>query len=169
MNINLAAVEEIYNESFDQQTWYAAELIANRINVKFVCSICIWYEVLEQFERMSKSLHKVELNLSSAVLLLRDLNEFLDPYKLNKCDEAFQDAFFIEENDIPSTFETKFFFLVINGLKYLMSQISNCNRNIHIAVGIVCIFKEIKIKSASFFFSSFFNYCEGAKIQKSPW
>lgn len=87
----LAALEEICNdETFD----------------KFVCSVCIWNVVLEQFERVAKSLQKIDSNLATAVMLLQDLDEFLASYKLDGYDKAIQDAVVIaEENDIPLNFE----------------------------------------------------------------
>lgn len=76
-------------------------------NFKFICSVCIWNEVLEQFDRVSKSLQMVESNLATAVMLLSDLNKYLDSYKLDGYEKAIQNALLIaEENEIIAIFET---------------------------------------------------------------
>lgn len=105
IKILVALQEIIEDESFDAKVRHEAEATVNQVDFKFICSVCIWYDVLEQFERVSKSLQKIESNISSAVILLRDINDFLNDYKRNGYAKAIEEAVEIAgENDISASF-----------------------------------------------------------------
>lgn len=51
-------------------------------------SISIWHNILEKFNRVCKSLQGIEMSISSAVLLLRDLNKLMDRYESTGYEKA---------------------------------------------------------------------------------
>lgn len=109
LNKILASLDEIRDsEAFDNSARNDAASIANEIDYKFICSVCIWYNILEQFERASKYLQKVTMNVGSAVLLLKNIKEFLESYKLTGYDKAVEEANMIaEEVQVPAIFESE--------------------------------------------------------------
>lgn len=83
----VAALDKINeSEAVKANVRNEARSIADQVDFKFVLSICIWYDILEQFDRVSKQ--SIEINISGALLMLRDLNEFLDQYKIAGYEKA---------------------------------------------------------------------------------
>lgn len=105
----VTALDEIgKRESFKDNIRHEACSLADKVDFKFICSVCIWYDILEKFDRVSKILQGIEMNIGSALLLLRDLNEFLATYKSTGYEKAMQEALLVaDEMDIPTTFETR--------------------------------------------------------------
>lgn len=107
LNKILAALDEISNsESFDAGVRHEAKCIIDFIDFKFICSVCIWHEILEQIDRVSKQMQRIDMNISSVVILLDDVSKFLVHYKENGYQPAVEEANRIaNENDISANFE----------------------------------------------------------------
>lgn len=105
----IAALDEIGEcGTFKSKVRHEATSLADKVDFKFICSICIWHTILEQFDRVSRTLQGIQTNIGGAVLLLRDLHEFLAEYESTGYEQAMQDAYLIaEELEIPTTFETR--------------------------------------------------------------
>lgn len=102
----LGALEEISkSESFQSNVRFDAETLIDQIDFKFICSVCIWHDVLEQFDRVCKVLQKIETNVATSIFLLRDINEFLASYLTSGYEKVIEEATIIADgNEIPATF-----------------------------------------------------------------
>ncbi|XP_055307958.1 zinc finger MYM-type protein 1-like, partial [Sitodiplosis mosellana] len=107
LNKILATLDEISNsESFEPSVRYEAECIINFIDFKFICSVCIWHAILENFDRVSKLMQRIDMNLSGVETLLSDISQFLAEYKENGYERAITEATEIaDELEIPANFE----------------------------------------------------------------
>ncbi|XP_055308009.1 uncharacterized protein LOC129572116 [Sitodiplosis mosellana] len=107
LNKILATLDEISNsESFEPSVRYEAECIINLIDFKFICSVCIWHAILENFDRVSKLMQRIVMNLSGVETLLSDISQFLAEYKENGYERAITEATEIaDELEIPANFE----------------------------------------------------------------
>lgn len=105
----LATLDEISESSaFTQDARHEAASLADYIDFKFVCSICIWHDILEHFDRVSRSMQRIESNIGSVVLLMRDLTEYLESYKSDGYHKAVNESKKIaEQNDITAHFQHK--------------------------------------------------------------
>lgn len=82
--------------------------ITKCIDFKFICSVCIWYGVLEKINKASMSLQKVSANVDSAILALETVQFFLLKYKANGFEEIRETATKIAlENEIEPVFATR--------------------------------------------------------------
>lgn len=102
----VAALDEISDsESFDTDVRYDAECFIGFIDFKFICSVCIWYPILENVDRVSKLMQRIDMNLSGVETLLADIREFLVEYKESGYERAIADATEIaNEMEIPANF-----------------------------------------------------------------
>lgn len=109
LNEIVKSLDEISDsELFTNSTRQEASSIADQVDFKFIVSICIWYDILERFDRVSKLLQSIGMNIGSAVFLLRDLKKFLNDYASNGYDKAINVAMAIAlEMNVPVTFETR--------------------------------------------------------------
>lgn len=100
-------LNKILADSFEAKVRHEAECIIGSIDFSFICSVCTWHNVLEQFDRVSKQMQRIDMNISGVIVLLNDLNDFLVQYKENGYDQVIEEATIIaEENDIPVCFPT---------------------------------------------------------------
>lgn len=95
----LAALNEIKESAkFKQSVRNEAEFIIKEIDYKFICSVCMWYDILKQINIASKSLQTIESNLQSALLCLESVKIFLKEYTTFGILKIFREAAEMFEN-----------------------------------------------------------------------
>lgn len=76
------AIVEVSETSNDAKSKAEAIGLAKTIKCfKFLTSLCIWYDILVQFNFVSKLMQSVEVDLTSALQLIENTTEFLKTFK----------------------------------------------------------------------------------------
>lgn len=69
-----------------------AESIYNKIDYKFICCICLWYEILSKVNIASKELQSIKSNVQGAVTSLASVKQFLDDFSETGYEKVIEDA-----------------------------------------------------------------------------
>lgn len=78
----IEALHEIRDsEKFDVLSRHEAGCIADKIDFTFICSVCVWHDVLYQVNIVSKKLQSIQSNVQSAVTCLKNIMKFLVAYE----------------------------------------------------------------------------------------
>lgn len=89
----LAALKEISNkESFEELVRLEAESIVNKIDYKFICCVCAWYEILIKVNMASKALQSIQSDVQAAVTSLASVKQFLDDFSETGYEKVIEDA-----------------------------------------------------------------------------
>lgn len=82
----LTTLKEIENsDAFQANVKHQAGSIANKINFCFVCCVCVWYDMLNQTNIISKGLQSIKSNVQTAVKSIESLKDFLQSYSEYGC------------------------------------------------------------------------------------
>lgn len=80
----LQALNEISSsDSFDNDTIFTTNTIIENIDFKFICSVCIWFEILKKIDQISKSLQSIKMNIQGALILIEDAQNFISDLREN--------------------------------------------------------------------------------------
>lgn len=105
----ISALKEIgdnESEMFNRNVQLEARIIAQKIDFAFICSTCLWYDILSQVDQASKALQSIQCNVETAALALESVEEFLTSYKEYGCQKVLNEAREIcERISIDSNFD----------------------------------------------------------------
>lgn len=89
----IAALREIENtDSFKPDVRHDAGSIADKINFSFMCSVCLWYDILNQVNIASKALQTIQANVQTAVTCLESTKQFLLSYNERCCEKVIAES-----------------------------------------------------------------------------
>lgn len=85
----------------DSMTRHEAECLCKYIiQFKFLCSITIWYDLLNQINPVSKLMQKINFDISAAIKILEALLSYLKQQRFD-CDNSF-DKYVFEASNLAS-------------------------------------------------------------------
>lgn len=85
----------------DSMTRHEAECLCKYIKqFKFLCSITIWYDLLNQINPVSKLMQKINFDISAAIKILEALLSYLKQQRFD-CDNSF-DKYVFEASKLAS-------------------------------------------------------------------
>lgn len=92
LNIKKVLMEISASDAFDKSTKFTANTMIGYIDFKFVCSVCIWFKILEKINIVSIALQKISMNMESAIVMLESVQTFISNCKANEFDEIIKTA-----------------------------------------------------------------------------
>lgn len=89
----IATLREIENsDNFQANVRHQAASIASKINFLFVCCVCVWSDILNQTNIVSKGLQSIQSNIQMAVKSIESLKDFLQNYNEYGCNKIHEEA-----------------------------------------------------------------------------
>jgi len=106
--INNALIEVSESTKIPAIKSEAISLAQHKMSYEFVLSSVIWYNLLNNFNKVSKTLQNEKISIDFAVNNLKGLKQFLNKYRENGFNEAKEEAIHIcKQIDIKPEFKSK--------------------------------------------------------------